>query len=187
MAVARLPTTAHQRESMRLRAAQDSSDCAFEFRLGRHRSVKGVSFGVVVPVVARATTQRFAQKEVADATRADRGLQLLAVEMGRVARVRIGTHIHEEVDPVVEQQLGEPVRLVVRMPNGPEKRCQHHPGSSYAPWTTADRVALPRGVRPGWALRARRRRRWRRSSRPRPGPGPRRRTRFRPATRRRCG
>jgi len=102
VAVPRLTATAHQCEPVIPAAAENPVGCALERRLRCHRTIKGVPLGVVVLLTVRTPTQRLAEEEIANTELADRVLELLAVEVGCVARVRVGTHIHEKADSLAE-------------------------------------------------------------------------------------
>lgn len=113
MAIARLSAAAQQRYAMLGCAVQNPVDRFAEDGLRGHPVVQGMAFGIELIFAPGAPAERRAQKCVANATRFDRTLQLIAVEVRRVARVRMGPYIHEMRDLVALHQGEECSDIVV--------------------------------------------------------------------------
>lgn len=125
MAILRLAAAAHQAEPVRDGATQDALDASLEGREGGHRRIERVPVGVVVVIVVRTAAERIAQEEVADAAMAEEAIKLLAVEMRRVARVRVGPHVDDVADLRVHNEIHKAIRLVVGMSDGPQDWRSH--------------------------------------------------------------
>lgn len=93
-------------------AAQNSVDRFAEGGLGGHPVVQGMTFDVDLIFAPGSPAERRAQEHIAHAARLYRGLQLIAVEVRRVARVRTRPYVHQMRDLVALHQ-GEERRGVV--------------------------------------------------------------------------
>jgi hypothetical protein len=114
MALARLSTAAQQRDAMLGCAAQNPVDGFVEGGLGGHPVVQGMAFGVELIFAPGTPTEGRAQERVAHAARRlYRGLQLIAVEVRRVARVRMRPYVHHMRDSVALHQGEERLDIVV--------------------------------------------------------------------------
>ena len=126
MTFPRLATAAQQRETVLGRAAEKPVDRIGEGWLLGHHAVEGVAFGVQLVVALRTPAELQAEEHVADAAPLHRGLQLLAVEVRRKARIGMGAHIHEIGDLVALHQSDERLEVVVGVPHGPHGGWRRH-------------------------------------------------------------
>ncbi len=113
MALVWLPAAAQQRDAMLGHAAQDRLDRLAEGGLRGHPVVQGMTVGVELIFALRTTTERGAEERVANAAPLDRGLQLVAVEVRRVARVGMRPYVHHMRDAVTPHQGKEHLDIVV--------------------------------------------------------------------------
>jgi hypothetical protein len=113
MALVRLSAAAQQRDAMLGCAAQNPVDRVAERRLHGHPVIQRVTVGVELIFAPWSPTQRRAEVRIANATLLDRGLQLIAVEVGCVARVRMGSYVHQMRDLVALYQVEEHHDIVV--------------------------------------------------------------------------
>ncbi len=113
MAVVWLSTAAQQRDAMLVCTTQDPVDRIAERRLHRHPVVQRVTIGVELIFVPGSPAQRRAHVCIANTACLDRGPQLIAVEVGRVTRVRMGPYVHHMRDPVALHQGEQHPDIVV--------------------------------------------------------------------------
>jgi len=113
MALVRCSAAAQQRDAMLRCASQDPVDRVAEGGLCGHPVVQGMTFGVELIFPPGTPAERRAQERVAHAARLDRGLQLVAVEVGRVARVRMRPYVHHMRDLVAVHQGEKHLDMVV--------------------------------------------------------------------------
>ncbi len=72
-----------------------------------------MTVGVVVLLARGTPAELRSEEQVAHAQRGHGRLQLLAVELGRIAGVRIGADIDQELDPLGRKQMREALEGVV--------------------------------------------------------------------------
>jgi len=61
----------------------------------------------------RTTSELCSEKQIAHASACHRRLDLLAIEVRREARVRIGAHVNEKLDPLAQHEPRKRVGVVV--------------------------------------------------------------------------
>jgi len=108
-----LPATAQQRDAMPGRAAQDRVDRLAEGELRGHPAVQGMTVGVELIFAPRTPAERRTEERIAHVAPLDRGLQLVAVEVRRVARVGMRPYVHHMCDAVTPHQGKEHLDIVV--------------------------------------------------------------------------
>jgi hypothetical protein len=113
MAVLRVSLAAEQRESVAARTSDEALDRQRELRLFGHGPVEGVAFGIVVLLSGRTTSELFSEKQIPHALACHRRLDLLAIEMWREMRVRIGAHVDEELDLLAQDEPRKCVGVVI--------------------------------------------------------------------------
>lgn len=113
MALVRCSAAAQQRDAMLGCAPQDPVDRVAEGGLHGHPVVQGMAFGVELIFASGTPPERRAQERVANVARLYRGPQLLAVELRRVARVRMRPYINQMRDLVALHQGEERLDIVV--------------------------------------------------------------------------
>ncbi|MEA2185942.1 MAG: hypothetical protein QOK16_953 [Solirubrobacteraceae bacterium] len=119
VAVVRIGLAAHERQPMTSGAVDHAIYRCVEARLPCHLSVQRMALRVVVLTPVGSAAKRVAQEEIANPVVAESVLKLLSVELGDVARIRIGPDVDSEVDPLSAKQGDEPLKLVVRVPDRP--------------------------------------------------------------------
>lgn len=113
MALVWLSAAAQQRDAILRRAPQDPVDRVAESGLRGHPVVQGMTFGVELVCSLGTSAERRAQERVANAARLYRDLQLIAIEVRRVARVRMGPYVHQMRNLVALHQGEERPDIVV--------------------------------------------------------------------------
>lgn len=113
MALVWLPAAAQQRDATLGRSAQNPVDGLAECGLGGHPVIQGMAVGVELIFTLGTPAERRAEERVANAAPLDRGLQLVAVEMRRVARVGMRPYVHHMCDAVTPHQGKEHLGIVV--------------------------------------------------------------------------
>jgi hypothetical protein len=113
MAIMWLSAAAQQRDTPLRCAAQHLVDRITEGGLHRHLVVQSVTLGVELIFTPWSPAERRAQVRVANTALLYRDLQLIAVEVGRVTRVRMGPYVHQLRDLVAQHQSQECPKLVV--------------------------------------------------------------------------
>jgi hypothetical protein len=113
MALVWLSAAAQQRDALLRCATQKPIDRVAEGGFHRHPVVQRVAIGVELIFTPGTPAERRAQVRVANATLLYRGLQLIAVEVGRVTRTRMGPYVHQLRDLVALHQSEEHPNLVV--------------------------------------------------------------------------
>lgn len=108
-----LPAAAQQRDALLRCAAQKPINRVAESGLHRHLVVQRVALSVELISVPGSPAERRAQIRVANAALLYRGLQLIAIEVRRIAGVRMGPYVHQLRDPMARHQGKEHPNLVV--------------------------------------------------------------------------
>jgi hypothetical protein len=85
-----------------------------------------VAILVVMLILGWPTTELFSEEEVARADPAESHIQLLAVELGSDARIRVRPHVHDELDSLGPQELDEPLERMARVTDRPDDRRRLH-------------------------------------------------------------
>lgn len=132
MAFVWLAATTQQGQSMVSGALKDAGNSLLEVRLSGHLSVERVTGRVVVLVAIGSAAKSIAEKQIADTKRLQCGLQRLAVEVWRDARVGVGTEVDDELDFFPAKKGAEPLKVVVRVPDGPQGWRRRHARPCYA-------------------------------------------------------
>ncbi len=89
MAVLGVALAADEGDAVAAGALDEAVNGRPERVLFRHRPVQGVPFGVVVLLAGGASPELSAEEQIADAEPGEPSLELLTIELRRVARVRI--------------------------------------------------------------------------------------------------
>jgi hypothetical protein len=113
MALVWLSAAAQQRDALLRCAAQNPIDRVAEGGLHRHPVVQRVAVSVELIFTPGSPAERRAQVRVANAALLYRDLQLIAVEVGRVTRVRMGPYVNQLRYLVAAHQSEEHPNLVV--------------------------------------------------------------------------
>ena len=150
MAIKRLPATANQSKPVVGSAEHEPVDRLLKGGLLGHLAVQGVAFRIEMLVAPRPPAKRHAEEHVFDAVCVHASAQLIAAEMRRETRVRIGPHIDDVDDVVALQQRHERLEVMVGMPNSPQNgRRQHRNRMLRPPPDDSIRgaIAVPRAPR----------------------------------------
>lgn len=92
-----------------------------------HPRVQGVPISVVVLVARRSAPELLAEEQIANTSLRYACLKMFPVELPRKARVRQRTHVNEKLDVLADDELGEFIKLLVRMTHGPNHERHGHP------------------------------------------------------------
>jgi hypothetical protein len=122
VALARLALAAKQRDPLLARIAQEALNRHLETRLPGHEVVASMAVLVVMLFPRWPAAQLLAEEEVARTGSAKRHIELLAVEVRRVARVWVGPHVYDDFDALGLQERCEVLKRVVGMPDRPDNR-----------------------------------------------------------------
>ena len=126
MTLLRPALAAKEGDAMLPATAQQALNGHAECRSLSHAVVASMAMLVVFLLLGWPTAELLAEEEVAPAGSAESRIQLLAVELRRDARVRVGAHVHDDLDALGAQELGKSLERVVRMPDRPDHRRGPH-------------------------------------------------------------
>jgi len=120
-----LPTKKHKPESR-----SKGDDLSNAFSKARRTQETSVVHGAVLPakgLVLRLSTQFVPHEAVLDAFLLERILKGPAVEMRDVAGIRPGTNIHNELNPVLFEELQKPLKRMTGMADGVDGQHRNNP------------------------------------------------------------
>ena len=117
-----LALAAHQRHPMLPSPAQEALNRHLEPWLLGHAVVASVAVLVVMLLPRWPATELLPKEEVARAGSTKRRIELLAVEMRSDTRVGVGPHVYDDLDGLGLQELDEPCKRVIGVPDRPDNR-----------------------------------------------------------------
>jgi hypothetical protein len=122
VALARLPLAAKQRDPVLASTTQQALNRYLEPWLLGHAIVASVAVLVVIGLPRWPAAEILPREEIARTGPAKRRIELLAVEVRREARVRVGPHVYHDLDALGLQELRKVLKRVVGMPDRPDNR-----------------------------------------------------------------
>jgi two-component system response regulator NreC len=149
----RLSLTAQKGQAMSPAACRESVDRRLKAWLFGHRSVEGVTIGVVVVFARGSATQRLAEEEIAQAGVAQSGLDCLSIELRGEAGVGKRAHVDDDLDLLQLEQAAQSVEGVIRVSDGPDRQGTPMHRSTLTGPTDLSRLASGH-LRSGLELRA---------------------------------
>lgn len=108
---------AHDRHAIVLDALEQPLDADQKVGAFGDSVVEHVTGLIVKLVTRRAATQLIPHKHILQSCRNNRRLQLFAIELGRVRRIRLSPHVGQHLNPVLPQQRHKRFQLMVGMSN----------------------------------------------------------------------
>jgi hypothetical protein len=117
---------ADQGDAIATRTLDETLDGSRKRLLFGHRSVQGVALSVIVILTCGPPPELLAQEQITHPALSHRGLELIAVEVRRVARVRKRAHIDQELDLLPRDELCKIIELMVRVAYCPDSKTRRH-------------------------------------------------------------
>jgi hypothetical protein len=117
---------ADQGDAVAARSLKEALDGSREGLPFGHRTVERMALGVVMILTCGPPSKLLPQEQIAHPTLSHRDLKLVAVEVRRVARVRKGPHIDQELDLLAGDEPYKLFEPMIRVAYGPDSGVRRH-------------------------------------------------------------
>jgi hypothetical protein len=117
---------ADQGDSVATRALDQTLDGGRKGLLFGHRSVQRVTPGIVVTLPRGTAPKLLAQEQITHPAPSHASLEIITVEVRRVARIRKGPNIDQALDSLRQDKSRKLIELMIRMAYGPDGEGRRH-------------------------------------------------------------